>query len=65
MIFFTFGMTAAAKILCVVVTPFGKYRSTRLPMGIKHSLDMAQAYIEQLLSEFEECEVFFGDEMPT
>jgi len=61
MFFYTFEMTEAAKNLCAIVTPFGNYRYTRLPMGIKQSPDIAQAHIESLLSEFEECDVYIDD----
>ncbi|CAJ1931850.1 unnamed protein product [Cylindrotheca closterium] len=44
--FYTFEMDKAYKDLCGIVTPFGNYRYTRLPMGIKQSPDIAQAHIE-------------------
>lgn len=61
MFFYTFEMDEAAKDLCAIVTPFGNYRYTRLPMGVKQSPDIAQAHIEQLLSDFEESDEYIDD----
>src|SRR6056300_1082102 len=54
-------MTEEAKNLCAIVTPFGNYCYTRLPMGVKQSPDIAQAHIESLLSDCEECNVYIDD----
>ncbi|CAJ1961137.1 unnamed protein product [Cylindrotheca closterium] len=61
MFFYTFEMDEASKDLCGIVTPFGNYRYTRLPMGVKQSPDIAQAHIEQLLADFEEADVYIDD----
>ena len=61
MFFYTFEMDESSKDLCAIVTPFGNYRYTRLPMGVKQSPDIAQAHIEQLLSDFEESDVYIDD----
>ena len=54
-------MDEASKDLCAIVTPFGNYRYTRLPMGVKQSPDIAQAHLEQLLSDIPECDVYIDD----
>ena len=61
MMFYTFELDEASKNLCGIITPFGNYRYNRLPMGVKQSPDIAQAAIQQLLSDFEECDVYIDD----
>ena len=40
--------------MCTIVTPFGKYRYKRLPMGLKCSPDWAQATMEAVMSGLEQ-----------
>ena len=61
MFFYTFELDEASKNLCAIATPFGNYRYTRLPMGVKQSPDIAQAAIQQLFSEMDECDVYIDD----
>ncbi|CAJ1928093.1 unnamed protein product [Cylindrotheca closterium] len=61
MFLYTFEMDKASKDLCGIVTSFGNYRYTRLPMGVKQSPDIAQAHIEQLLADFEEADVYIDN----
>ena len=48
-------------ILCVVVTPFGKFKYNRLPMGVKQSPDVSQEIMEDILRVIEEVEVYIDD----
>jgi len=49
--YYTYELDEDSSWLCVLVTPFGKYRRKRLPMGLSQSPDWAQAAIEDALSE--------------
>jgi hypothetical protein len=41
--------------------PFGKYKYLRLPMGLKCSPDIAQAIMENLLSDITDADVYIDD----
>jgi hypothetical protein len=42
-------------------TPFGKYKYLRLPMGLKCSLDIAQAIMENVLSDIKDANIYIDD----
>ena len=59
--FFAFELDEESKDLCVIVTPFGKFRFNRLPMGLKQSPDFAQEVMEDILRGLNECDCYMDD----
>jgi hypothetical protein len=49
--YYMFELDNKSQDHCIIITPFGKYKYLRLPMGLKCSLDVAQAIMENTLSE--------------
>ena len=60
--FYTFMLEDKSQDLCVIFTPFGKYKYLRLPMGIKQSPDVvAQEIMEDVLHGLDDVEVYIDD----
>lgn len=49
--YYTYQLTEESSWYCVLVTPFGKYRRLRLPMGMSQSPDWAQGALEEVLQD--------------
>ena len=60
--FYTFELDEESSWLCVIVTPFGKYRYLRLPMGVCNSPDFAQEIMEDIFKDMlKDIDVFIDD----
>jgi hypothetical protein len=59
--YYTFELDKESQDLCTNVTPFGKYKYLRLPMGLKYSPDIAQAAMENALSDIKDADIYIDD----
>ncbi len=59
--YYTFELDKESQDICTIITPFGKYKYLRLPMGLKYSPDIAQAAMENVLSDIEDANIYIDD----
>jgi hypothetical protein len=59
--YYTFELGKESQDLCTIITPFGNYKYLRLLMGLKCSTDIAQAAMENELSDIEDSDIFIDD----
>ncbi len=55
--YYTFELDRESQDLCPIVTPFDKYKFLWLPMWLKCSSDIAQAAMENVLSDIKDAVV--------
>ena len=59
--FHTFLLDKKSQNYCVIVTPFGKFKYTRLPMGFLNSPSWAQAAMDELFKNIPDVEIYIDD----
>jgi hypothetical protein len=56
-----FELDKESQDLCTIIMPFGKYKYLRLPMGLKCSPYIAQAVMENVLSDIKDVNVYIDN----
>jgi hypothetical protein len=59
--YYTFELDKESQALCTIITPFGKYKYLRLLMGLKCSQYIAQAGMENVLSDIKDADIYIND----
>ena len=59
--YYTLELDKESQDLCTIITPFGKYKYLRLLMGLKYSPYIAQAIMENELSDIKDADVYIDD----
>jgi hypothetical protein len=59
--YYTFELDEESQYLCTIIMPFGKYKYLRLAIGLKCSPDIAQAAMENVLSDIDDANVYINE----
>ncbi len=57
----TYELVKESQDLSTIIKPFGKYMYLKLPMRLKCSPDIAQAAMENVLSDIKDSDVYIDD----
>ena len=57
----TFELDEESKDLCTIITPFGKCKWNKLPMGVSCAPDIAQSVMSQLFCALDQVSCFLDD----
>ena len=58
---YTFKLNEEIQESCAIITPLGKYKFKRLPMGLKCAPEFAQQSMENILQGIDDSEVYLDD----
>ena len=61
MMYYTFELDEESKEICVIVTPWGKFRYEHLPMGMHQAPDIAHEFTDGLLNDVQDVEVYMDN----
>jgi hypothetical protein len=59
--YYRFELDKDSQDLSTIITPFGKYKNLRLPMGLKCSPNITQAAMKNVLSDIKDADVYIDD----
>ena len=59
--YYMFELDGENQDLCTIVTPFWKFKYTRLPMGLCYSPEIAQELMENIFRDVVDEEVYIDD----
>ena len=59
--YYTIRISPASQDMTTIVTKFGKFRYSRLPMGMCASMDIFQAKVNKLLGDIEGVKTYIDD----
>jgi hypothetical protein len=59
--YYTFELDKGSQHLCTNITQFGKYKYLKLLMQLKCSPDIAQAAMENVLSDIKDADIYIDD----
>ncbi len=56
--YYTVELDKDSKDLCTIITPLGKFKYNRLPMGLKYSPDFTQEVMDNIFNNLYDTDVY-------